>query len=199
MSALELFVLSGALGADLISVAIPIGMAKIRLRIIIRAALVFAVFHIVLILTGYHAGHWMGTLVAQVETYQINWPPAEAEDWANVIGALILMGLGGNMIRETFTKTDKSAAPYNPLQGVALIILAISVSIDALAVGFSMGMMDVDLIKLSVILGTVIFCMAIIGLGLGRKFGHLIGARAELVGGSVLIILGLHVFWTALF
>jgi len=198
VSVLELFVLSGALGADLISVAIPIGMARIRLRIIIRAAMVFAVFHIVLILTGYHAGHWLGTLVAQVETYRIYWPPAEAEDWANGIGALILMALGGHMIRETFAKTKESTAASHPLQGMALVLLALSVSIDALAVGFSMGMMDVDLVRLSLILGTVIFSIAMIGLGLGRRFGYLIGARAELVGGLVLIILGLHIFWTAL-
>ena len=199
MSVLELFVLSGALGADLISVAIPIGMVRIRLRIIIRAALVFAVFHIVLILTGYHAGHWLGMLVAQVETYRIYWPPAEAENWANVIGSVILIALGGHMIRGTFVKTGKCAAENHPLQGIALILLALSVSIDALAVGFSMGMMDVDLIKLSIILGTVIFSIAMVGLGLGRRFGHLMGARAELVGGVVLIVLGLHIFWTALF
>jgi len=77
--------------------------------------------------------------------------------------------------------------------------LAISVSLDALAAGFSLGIMEVDLLKLSVILGLVIFTVAIVGLLLGRRLGHLIGARAELVGGVALVLLGLHVFWMAIY
>lgn len=198
LSLVELFVLSAALGTDLVSVAIPIGMNRIRFRVIVRAALVFAGFHIIMILAGYHIGHWLGTVVEHVETYHITWPAAAVQDWAGIIGAIVLTVLGVHMIRENFSEDGLNGTVGHPLQGFTLIALAVSVSIDALAAGFSMGMMDVDLVKLSTVLGLVIFAIAVIGLGLGRRFGRLIGARAELVGGVVLIVLGVHIFWMAL-
>lgn len=195
---LELFVLSTALGTDLFSVAIPIGMNRVRLRVIFRAAVVFALFHIGMILTGYYVGHWLGTVVEHVGTYHIDWPAAAVQDWASAIGALVLAGLGLNMIRENVVNNGWMPSTGHPLKGLALVGLAVSVSIDALAAGFSMGMMDVDLWRLSIILGVVIFAIAIFGLGLGRRLGRLIGARAELAGGMVLVALAVHIFWTAL-
>jgi manganese efflux pump family protein len=198
LSLLELIVLSTALGTDLVSVAIPIGMNRIRIRVILRAAVVFALFHIIMILTGYHIGHWLGTVVEHVGTYHIDWPAAEVQDWASIIGALVLAALGVHMIRENLACGGLKGNTGHPLQGITLLALAVSVSLDALAAGFSMGMMDVDLVKLSAILGLVIFFIAVAGLGLGRRFGRMIGNRAELVGGLVLILLGVHVFWMAL-
>lgn len=196
LSLLELFVLSTALGTDLFSVAIPIGMNRVRLRVIFRSAAVFALFHIGMILTGYYVGHWLGSVVEHVGTYHIDWPAVAVQDWASAIGALVLTGLGVHMIRENAAGSGRPATGH-PLQGLSLVGLAVSVSLDALAAGFSLGMMDVDLVKLSVILGTVIFCVGLVGLGLGRRLGRYIGGRAELVGGLVLMLLGAHVFWTA--
>ena len=198
MSLLELFVLSTALGADLFSVAIPIGMNKVRRRLIIRAAFIFALFHIVMLLAGYHAGHWLGGVVEHVGTYHIEWPAAAVQNWATIFGAVVLTGLGVHMIREYFSEGEVPEFLSHPLCGFALIMVATSVSIDALAAGFSLGMMDVDLFRLSVILGVVIFVIALAGLGLGRRIGRIIGSRAAIIGGGVLVTLGLHVLWSAL-
>lgn len=196
MSVFELFILSAALGTDLFSVAVPIGMNRIRKMLIIRSAIVFAVFHIVMILVGYHFGHWLGGVVEHVGAYHIDWPIANVQNVATIIGALILAGLGINMIKENLNGHEDTQSG-NPLCGTTLLLLATSVSIDALAAGFSLGMIDVDLFRLSLILGVVIFCIAVFGLGLGRKLGQYMGKRAELVGGSVLTILGIHILWTA--
>lgn len=195
MSLVELFVLSTALAADMFSVAIPIGMNRVRLRLILRAAVVFAVFHIVMILTGYHAGHWLGTVVEHVGAYHLEGPLANVQNWATVFGALVLTGLGVHMIREYFQEKDDRVSGGHPLRGFTLLMLAASVSVDALAAGFSMGMMDVDLFKLSVILGCVIFVIGIAGLVLGRRVGAIIGGRAALAGGAVLTGLGLHILY----
>jgi putative Mn2+ efflux pump MntP len=199
VSLLELFVLSTALGTDLFSVSIPIGMNRVRIRVILKSAVVFAVFHIVMILTGYFVGHWLGTFVEHVGTYHIDSPALAVQNWASAIGALVLAGLGVHMIKENLAADCNDSADNNPLHGTTLILLAISVSIDALAAGFSLGMMDVDLIKLSIILGLVIFTIAIVGLGLGRRLGCYIGRRSELIGGLILLILGGHILCTALF
>lgn len=199
VNGLELVVLSAALGTDLFSVSIPIGMKRVRWLIIVRAALVFAVFHIVMILTGYHAGHWLGTIVEQVGAYHAGYPRLAVADWASILGALVLGGLGLHMIKENLSDgCDAVHGKGHPLQGATLAMLAFSVSVDALAAGFSMGMMDVDLIRLSFILGGVIFCIAVAGLGLGRRIGQCVGTRSEMAGGTVLLLLALHVLWTAL-
>lgn len=191
----ELLVLSVALGTDLFSVAIPIGMNRVRLRIILRAAIVFAIFHIVMILAGYHIGHWLGNVVDHVGSYHSECPVILMENWASILGALILVGLGLYMIKENLAGDSHESGKSHPLKGMALMILAASVSVDALAAGFSLGMMDVDLFKLSMILGLVIFFIAILGLVLGRRAGRYLGQRSELIGGAVLIGLGVHVLW----
>ena len=195
MNSIELLILSVALGTDLFSVAIPIGMHPMRLRIIFRAAVIFALFHIVLILLGYYIGHFLGAMVEQAGIANSDCPIMAMQNWASILGSLVLTGLGIYMIKENLDCTIPDKHKPNPLQGGALLLLATSVSIDALAAGFSMGMMDVDLVKLSFILGSVIFIIAVVGLSLGRRAGLCIGKRAELVGGIVLIALGLHVLY----
>lgn len=198
VSGFELFALSVALGTDLFSVAIPIGMKRVRLAIILRAAAVFALFHIAMILTGYYVGHRLGTIVEYFGSYQTDSPAVMVQNWASALGALVLIGLGAYMVKESLGGGLDYASQKHPLQGAALMMLALSVSVDALAAGFSMGMMDVDLVKLSVILGTVIFGIAAFGLGLGRRAGRYLGSRSEIIGGGVLILLGIHVLWTTL-
>lgn len=198
VSGIELLVLSVALGTDLFSVAIPIGMQPMRFRIILRAAVIFALFHIVLILSGYYIGHFLGAVVEDVGSTNLDYPILAMENWASILGALVLTGLGIYMIKENLVCPVADQTKTHPLQGGALLLLATSVSIDALAAGFSLGMMDVDLVKLSFILGSVIFIIAILGLSLGRRAGRCMGKRAELLGGIVLILLGLHVLHSML-
>ncbi|SFL63130.1 manganese efflux pump MntP [Pelosinus propionicus] len=198
MTSLELLMLSAALGTDLFSVSVPIGMNPMRRKIIFRAAVVFALFHIVLILTGYYIGNFLGSVVERFGSYHSEYPLLVMENWASILGALVLSGLGIYMIRENLFAAEINQNKAHPLQGISLLMLAASVSIDALAAGFSMGMMDVDLVRLSFILGSVIFLIALFGLSLGRKVGHCIGGKAECIGGIVLMLLGMHILWTML-
>ena len=175
------------------SVAIPIGMKPIKLKIIFRAAVIFAIFHIVLILAGYHMGHFMGAVVERMGTQQMDCAMIPMENWASIVGALVLIGLGIYMIKENICPDLDKRKDQHPLQGGALFLLAESVSIDALAAGFSMGMMDVDLIRLSLILGAVIFMIGMVGFSVGQRIGRCIGKRAESFGGMMLILWGIHV------
>ncbi len=198
MSSIEIFILSVALGTDLFSVAIPIGMNPVRGKVIFRASVIFALFHIVLILTGYYIGQFLGAFVERASMDATAYPVLIMENWASILGASVLIMLGIFMIKENVTADVQVARKPHLLEGISLFMLATGVSIDALAAGFSMGMMDVDLIKLSFILGSVIFIIAVLGFSVGRRAGHYVGSRAEMIGGMVLILLGLHILWSML-
>lgn len=195
LSIVEVFALSVALGADLFSVAVPIGMTCVRRTLVFRAAAVFALFHIGMILTGYYAGHWICRFVEHLGTYHYECPVL-VENVAQGIGSLVLAGLGIEMMLDYFQDNKETTAGSHMLQGMSLIIVATSVSVDALAAGFSLGMLAVDLWQLNIILGCVIFFIAVVGLCLGRKIGCWLGGRAEILGGSVLLLLALHLFYS---
>lgn len=195
MSSAEIFILSVALGMDLFSVAILIGMNHIKRRVIAKASFVFAIFHIVMLLAGYYIGRFLGGVVDRLGVYSGS-SVLIIENCASIVGAGVFVGLGILMLRESFSKEDKlKNKKKNPLKGWTLIVLAFSVSIDALAAGFSFGMMEVDLIKLNVILGSVIYAISTIGLSLGKQASKLLGERSEQVGGIVLILLGGNMLW----
>jgi putative Mn2+ efflux pump MntP len=197
VSTFEFFALSIALGADMFSVAVPIGMNNVRRRLIVRAAAIFALFHIGMILLGYYAGSWICRFVEHLGTYHFDCPTVLVENLAQGIGALVLAGLGVEMIVDYFNDDENGVVGSKLLQGKAMLVIAVSVSIDALAAGFSLGMLAVDLWRLTAILGLVIFTIAIIGLGLGHKIGRRLDGKSELVGGAMLLILALHLLYSA--
>lgn len=196
MGSAEIFILSVALGMDLFSVAILIGMNRIKRSAILKASVVFAVFHIVMLLSGYYIGRSLGVFVDKLGIYSGS-SVLMIENCASIVGAAVLVGLGILMLREGFSKEDKLRhKKKNPLKGWTLIVLALSVSVDALAAGFGFGMMEVDLIKLNIILGSVIFAISAIGLSLGKQASKLLGDRSEQIGGIVLILLGGNMLWS---
>lgn len=195
MGSAEIFILSVALGMDLFSVAILIGMNRIKRSVIFKASIVFAAFHIAMLLAGYYIGHFLGAFVDKLGIYSGS-SVLMMENCASIIGSAVLVGLGILMLRESFSKEDKlKRSKKNPLKGWTLIVLAFSVSVDALAAGFGFGMMEVDLIKLNIILGSVIFAISAIGLSIGKQASRLLGERSEQIGGIVLILLGGNMLW----
>lgn len=198
MSNVEFFVLSAALGMDLFSVAIPIGMQRIRLKTVIRASAVFAVFHILMLLSGCYLGRLLGNLIDHLGA-QSGISLLMMEDWARILGASVLALLGLRMFMESCRKKSlERGVKKQPLGGIALLLLAFSVSIDALAVGFGFGMFDVDLVQLNLILGCVIFIISVIGLNIGRQAGKFLGERAEQIGALALLLLSVHILWNLL-
>lgn len=195
MSLVRLVLLSTALGTDLFSVTLGLGMNHFRLRQIIKASVYFSLAHVLLLLTGYNLGHILGHCIDHIGTHHNPFSRAMMQNWAEILGAVVLVLLGINMIWENIKGNEESVYPHqaNPLQGLNLILLAISVSLDALAVGFGLGMLDIDLFVVSLILGAIIFVIAVSGLLLGRRLGIIIGHRAELVGGIILVLMGINV------
>ena len=76
---------------------------------------------------------------------------------------------------------------------------AVATSIDALAVGISFAVLNVNIWQASAIIGVVCFCISVAGCHVGKNIGNLLKEKAEFAGGAVLIAIGLKILAEHLF
>ena len=105
----------------------------------------------------------------------------------------ILIALGIKMIVEGIKETDK--APFNPLNIKVMFMLAVATSIDAMAVGLSISLLDSMIITPAIIIGVVTFVAATIGIICGSKVGQRYNLRINVIGGAILILFGLSILY----
>lgn len=104
----------------------------------------------------------------------------------------LLTVIGVRMIRAGLKPKEPSLS-QDPSRGFTLIILSIATSIDALAVGISLAMLEVNIWYPSVIIGIITAALSLLAIRLGNKLGMLFGQRMEIIGGSVLIAIGFRI------
>jgi putative Mn2+ efflux pump MntP len=74
-----------------------------------------------------------------------------------------------------------------------LMMMGIATSIDALAVGITFGMLDMNIWLSILIIGTTTFILSTFGVLIGKRTGPLLGDKMEMTGGIVLVALGLKI------
>lgn len=179
MNTITLFLLALALGTDAFSLCLGVGMSGVTRRQITVISLCVFVFHILMPLAGWQLGGTAGKLLGQA---------------ASTAGSLVLLYLGIRMIWNSL-RDLKNAPRVMLIKGWGIILLGLSVSLDALAVGFTLGTQGASLLLSALVFGLVAGSMTLGGLLLGRWFGNRIGERAQLVGGVVLIGIGVKLFF----
>jgi putative Mn2+ efflux pump MntP len=179
MSFISIFLIALALSMDAFSVAMAIGAAGRGHSSIavIRLATAFGVFQFVMPILGWLLGK---TVVSYISDY---------DHWI-AFGLLLIVGL--RMIKEYFDKDEKERTK-DPTKGWSLLILSIATSIDALAVGVSFAFFDVNIYYASTIIGIVCFIITALGMIFGKKLSILLGKKAVLLGGIVLIAIGIKI------
>jgi len=105
----------------------------------------------------------------------------------------LLALVGGRMIWESLRSKEGHREERDISKGLLLLTLSIATSIDALAVGLSFAFLKINIVLAGVTIGITAFLATSIGFVLGRKAGSLIGKRAEIVGGVILIGIGLRI------
>jgi manganese efflux pump family protein len=104
----------------------------------------------------------------------------------------LLAIIGWRMVKAGFGDPDQERAD-DPSKGISLVMLSLATSIDALAVGLSIGMLQVSVWYPAVIIGIVAAAMTLAGIKLGCRLGLRFGQRMEVVGGIVLVGIGLKI------
>ena len=94
---------------------------------------------------------------------------------------------------------EQAAYKRDPSRGFSLILLSIATSIDALAIGLSLAMLDVGIWYPSVIIGLITALLSLLAIRIGKKIGHLLENRMEIIGGLILIGIGFKILISQLF
>jgi len=81
----------------------------------------------------------------------------------------------------------------DPSRGFTLIMLSFATSIDALAIGLSLGMLNANIWYPSVIIGTVTASLSLLAINIGKKIKASFSKKIEIFGGIILILLGLKI------
>ena len=200
MNFIELFLLAAGLSMDAFAVAVCTGltMPKINHRKALIIGMYFGIFQAVMPLIGYLAA----TLFAdKIITY---------DHW---IAFALLCFLGGKMIIGSFKKEgcfdrvcpdgscddrmcpggekpENSEISVNPTH---MLPLALSTSIDALAVGVSFAFLHVSIVPAVSFIGITTFVFSLVGVKIGNLFGTRFKSKAELAGGVILLLIGLKI------
>ncbi|MEZ4388571.1 MAG: manganese efflux pump MntP family protein [Candidatus Krumholzibacteriia bacterium] len=146
-------------------------------RALFRLSFHFGLFQALMPLIGW----LMGRLVAE--------RVAAVDHWV----AFAILGLiGGRMIRSG-RAADDHRPTHDPSRGATLVMLSVATSIDALAVGFGLAMLGVEIWLPAVTIGVVTAVLVVVASRLGDRLSERFGPRAEIVGGVILILVGLRI------
>jgi putative Mn2+ efflux pump MntP len=110
----------------------------------------------------------------------------------------LLALVGGNIVRDALVGEKAERSLIDPTRGWKLVFLSVGTSLDALAVGISLAMVNSSIFGAAVVVGGVSLGMTLLGMGIGQKIGAIWGRRAKLFGGLVLILIGLNILRPAL-
>lgn len=170
----ELFLLAVGLSMDAFAVSVCKGLAmkKATLKAEATCGLWFGGFQALMPLAGY----FLGSLFADIFTRYAHW-----------IAFVLLVFIGGSMIKEAFGKEEINAS----MNFQSMLLLAIATSIDALAVGVSFAFLQVEIIPAVSFIGVITFLFSAVGVKIGSIFGDKYRAKAEICGGVILILIGL--------
>ncbi len=175
MGLFSLLMLAAALAMDAFSVAVTDGMLlyNIRVRDALKIAFLFGMFQFIMPL--------LGSSVSSLAADYI-------ESFDHWLVFLLLAFLGVKMIIEAKKERE---IPKNPLLPLSLLLMAVATSVDALAAGVSLAAVGSPILFSCTVIGITAFLFSLSGVFIGRRFGDLLGNKAEIIGGIVLILIGL--------
>ena len=185
MGVVEILMIAVGVSMDAFAVSICKGLSvrKLRPSYPLSAALWFGGFQALMPLLGYFLGVSFADLVGTVD------------HWI----AFILLGIiGGNMIKESFSK-DSACSVDSDFSFKTMLAMAVATSVDALAVGVSFAFLRVNIWLAVLLIGITTAAFSGVGIIVGNMFGCRFKSKAELAGGIILVAMGCKVLLEHLF
>ncbi len=181
MKNIEIIIIAIGLAMDAFAVSlVAASSGRIKgKRAVFRLSFHFGLFQFLMPIIGWYTGSVITDMVRAVD----HW-----------IAFALLAFVGGRMIYISF-KTGETIDYPDPSKGFSLISLSIATSIDALAVGFSMAMINIDILYPSILIGFTAAGLSLIGIYLGKILNRSFSYIMERTGGILLILIGLKILY----
>jgi putative Mn2+ efflux pump MntP len=167
---LILFVLP--LGLDTFAVAAALGMRGLPPRQRLRVSLLMSTFEMAMPVVGLLLGHALGSVIGGAADY---------------VAIVVLALLGLWMVIHDDEEEGEKVAQLARGEGLVLLALGISISLDELAIGFTIGLLHLSLWLAVVLIGSQAFLFAQTGLRLGAHLNETMRERAEQLAGLALV------------
>lgn len=172
-----LLAVSLAMDAAAVSVAVGIKSGGVRVKQAGKIALFFGGFQTLMPLAGYAVGRGVCGAVAALDHWLV---------------LILLGGIGIKMIADAGQQPSNQTGE-NLTDTGSLLLMALATSIDALAVGVSLALMNVNILLASLIIGLITATLCVLGAALGDRLGQKFERRAAISGGIALILIGIKV------
>lgn len=185
MGFIELFILAIGLSMDAFAVSICRGMQvkKANWKHSLEAGLYFGGFQALMPIIGYYVGASFYNLI---------------KDFDHWVAFILLAIIGINMLREALSPDEVQMDKHSPKKQ-SMLLLAVATSIDALAVGVSLALLNMNIFVSATFIGVTTFWFSALGVRIGTSFGDRYKSKAEIVGGIILISLGIKILIEHLF
>lgn len=181
MGWLNLLALAVALAMDAFAVAIAAGLVikPLTKRHVFRLSFHFGLFQAIMPTIGWTAGSAVHKFIASFD----HW-----------LAFALLAFVGGRMIWIALAGNDaEKRSSRDPTSGWELVLLSVATSIDALAVGLSLGLMGSAIVVPALVIGIVASGFTAAGMVLGRQVGSIWSKRVEIFGGLILLAIGVRI------
>lgn len=171
----ELIFLAIALSMDAFAVSIGLGSKPqySSPKLALQCGLYFGLFQGAMPFIGYLSGKgamvWIGT-------------------YAPWVAFALLMFIGGKMIYEALSEGVEEDICV--ITHRVMLMLAIATSLDAIAAGFTLTLLPVNLLLSCAIIASITFISGFAGVYVGKRSGVWLESKAELFGGLTLILIG---------
>lgn len=116
--------------------------------------------------------------------------------WDHWVAFGLLFVLGSRMIYQSVKRGDECPCEENAPQrhgSLSLIATGIATSLDAMAIGVGLAFLQVNIVHTAMTIGMMTMIMATLGMLIGRYVGPVLGKKAEIIGGIVLIAIGFNI------
>lgn len=179
MNLISSFLIAVGLSMDAMAVAVSSGVAvnAPARSDTMRLSAMFGIFQFVMLLAGWLFGAGVRGFVGSTHPY---------------IAFVLLAFIGARMIVEAL-HNKPGAACADPFGGKTLLVMAFATSVDALAAGVGLAVTGDFIWATALIVGFMAFALSALGVKMGNRLGRVFKKRAELIGGTILVLIGLKI------
>jgi putative Mn2+ efflux pump MntP len=164
------------LGLDTFAVAAAMGTLPRARASRLRISLLFTAFEASMPLVGLALGAPLGRAIGGAADY---------------LAIAVLLGFGLYTLSRSDEREERTLADLAEIRGPSALLLGLSISLDELAIGFTLGLLRLPVVLVIVLIAVQTFIVTQAGLRLGHRLSHRLREGAERLAGTALTVLAL--------